>query len=88
MKAFIRERYGPPEILRLADIEKPAPTADEVLVKVIAVSINPADWHCMRGKPVFSRATLGLLRPKHKILGGDLAGQVEAVGSNVTQFKP
>ena len=58
MKAFIWERYGPP------------------------------DWHGVRGKPVFSRATLGLLRPKHKILGGDLAGQVEAVGSNVTQFKP
>jgi NADPH:quinone reductase-like Zn-dependent oxidoreductase len=88
MKAFIREKYGPPETLRLADVEKPAPTADEVLVKVLAVSINPADWHCMRGKPLFSRATLGLLRPKHKILGGDLAGQVEAVGRNVTQFKP
>ena len=87
MKAFIREKYGPPETLRLADVEKPAPTADEVLVKVLAVSINPADWHCMRGKPLFSRATLGLLRPKHKILGGDLAGQVEAVGRNVTQFK-
>jgi NADPH:quinone reductase-like Zn-dependent oxidoreductase len=88
MRAFIREKYGPPEMLRLADVEKPAPTADEVLVKVLAVSINPADWHCMRGKPLFSRATFGLLRPKHKILGGDLAGQVEAVASNATQFKP
>jgi NADPH:quinone reductase-like Zn-dependent oxidoreductase len=88
MKAFIREKYGPPEMLRLADVEKPAPTADEVLVKVLAVSINPADWHCLRGKPFFSRATLGLLRPKHRILGGDLAGQVDAVGRNVTQFKP
>jgi NADPH:quinone reductase-like Zn-dependent oxidoreductase len=88
MKAFIWEKYGPPETLRMADVEKPAPADDEVLVKVLAVSINPADWHSLRAKPLFSRATLGLLRPKHKILGGDIAGQVEAVGSSVTQFKP
>jgi len=88
MKAFIREKYGPPEMLRMAEVEKPAPDADEALVKVLAVSINPADWRSMRAKPFFSRATLGLLRPKHKILGGDIAGRVEAVGSGVTQFKP
>ena len=88
MKAFTQEKYGPPETLRLADVDKPAPNADEVLVKVLAVSINPADWHSMRAKPLFSRATLGLLRPKHTILGVDIAGQVEAVGSGVTQFKP
>ena len=58
------------------------------LVKVLAVSVNPADWRSMRAKPFFSRATLGLLRPKHRILGGDIAGRVEAVGSGVTQFKP
>jgi NADPH:quinone reductase-like Zn-dependent oxidoreductase len=88
MKAFMWEKYGPPETLRWAEIEKPATDADEVLVKVLAMSVNPADWHSMRGKPLFSRATLGLLRPKHKILGVDIAGQVEAVGQGVTRFKP
>ena len=88
MKAFIYERYGPPETLRMAEVDKPAPNADEVLVKVLAISVNPADWHSMRGKPLFSRATLGWLRPKHKILGVDVAGQVEAVGNGVTRFKP
>jgi NADPH:quinone reductase-like Zn-dependent oxidoreductase len=71
----------------MAEVEAPAPDADEVLVKVLAVSVNAADWHVLRGKPLFSRATLGLLRPKHKILGVDVAGQVEAVGSGVHQFK-
>jgi NADPH:quinone reductase-like Zn-dependent oxidoreductase len=88
MKAFIYEKYGPPETLRMAEVDKPVANADEVLVKVLAVSVNAADWHLMRGKPLFSRATLGLLRPKHKILGVDVAGQVEAVGSGVTRFKP
>ena len=88
MKAFIYDRYGPPETLRMADVEKPAPAPDEVLVKVLAVSVNPADWRSMRGKPLFSRLTLGLVRPKHPILGGDIAGQVEEVGSAVTKFKP
>ena len=88
MKAFIREKYGPPETLRMVEAEKPAPAADEALVKVLAVSVNPADWRSMRAKPFFSRATMGLLRPKHKILGGDIAGQVEAVGNGVSQFKP
>src|SRR5680860_833965 len=88
MKAFIWEKYGPPETLRMAEVKEPAPDAGEVLVRVLATSVNPADWHSMRGKPLFSRATLGLLRPKHKILGGDIAGQVEAVGGGVTRFKP
>jgi NADPH:quinone reductase-like Zn-dependent oxidoreductase len=88
MKAFLWERYGPPEALRLAEVEKPASGAHEVLVKVLGVSVNPADWHSMRGKPLFSRLTLGLLRPKHRILGVDVAGQVETVGSGVTRFKP
>jgi NADPH:quinone reductase-like Zn-dependent oxidoreductase len=84
MKAFIYEKYGPPQTLRMAEVGKPAPDAGEVLVKVLAVSVNAADWHSMRGKPLFSRATLGLRRPKHQILGVDIAGQVEAVGSGVT----
>ena len=82
------EKYGPPETLRITEVEKPAPAADEVLVKVLAVSVNPADWRSMRAKPFFSRASLGLLRPKHRILGVDIAGRIEAVGSGVHDFKP
>jgi NADPH:quinone reductase-like Zn-dependent oxidoreductase len=88
MRAFMYEKYGPPETLRMAEVEKPAPDAHEVLVKVMAVSVNPVDWHSMRAKPLFSRLTLGLLRPKHKILGVDIAGRVETVGGGVTRFKP
>jgi NADPH:quinone reductase-like Zn-dependent oxidoreductase len=88
MTAFVYERYGPPETLRVAQVDKPAPDAGDVLVKVLATSVNAADWHCLRGKPLFSRTTLGLRRPKYRILGVDIAGQVEAVGSGVTRFKP
>jgi NADPH:quinone reductase-like Zn-dependent oxidoreductase len=88
MKAFLYEAYGPPERLRMAEVDKPVPDADEVLVEVLGASVNPADWHSMRGKPLFSRLTLGLLGPKHKILGVDVAGRVETVGSGVTTVKP
>jgi NADPH:quinone reductase-like Zn-dependent oxidoreductase len=88
MKAFVYEKYGPPETLRLAEVDRPAPDADHVLVKVRAASVNAADWHVLRGKPLFSRATLGLLRPRRQVLGVDIAGQVEAVGSGVTRFQP
>src|SRR5215204_956920 len=88
MKAFIYERYGPPETLRMVEVDEPSPSANEVLVKVRAVSVNAADWHVLRGKPLFSRATLGWLRPKHQLLGVDVAGQVEAVGSDVTRYQP
>jgi NADPH:quinone reductase-like Zn-dependent oxidoreductase len=87
MKAFLQDKYGPTKRLRIAEVEKPAPGAGEVLIKVIAISVNAADWHSMRGKPLFARFTLGLLRPKHQILGVDIAGQVEAIGSGVSQFK-
>lgn len=89
MKAIVYHKYGPPEVLKFAEVEKPAPKADEVLVKVHAGSINPFEWHFMRGKPYFMRLMgSGLFKPKHKILGADLAGRVEAVGSNVRQFQP
>jgi NADPH:quinone reductase-like Zn-dependent oxidoreductase len=88
MRAFVYERYGPPENLRLAEVDRPVPAAGEVLVKVLAASVNAADWHVLRGKPLFSRATLGLLRPKHRILGVDIAGQVEVVGGGVSGFQP
>ena len=87
MKAFTYEKYGSSGALRMVEVDKPAPAADEVLLKVLATSVNAADWHSMRGKPLFARATLGLLRPKHQILGVDVAGRVEAVGSGVTLFK-
>jgi NADPH:quinone reductase-like Zn-dependent oxidoreductase len=88
MKAIVYDKYGSPDVLELREAAKPAPNADQVLVRVLAVSVNPADWHSMRGKPLFSHATLGWLRPKHRILGVDIAGKVEAVGSGVTRFKP
>jgi len=88
MKAFRYERYGPPQSLRMVELEKPVPKANEVLVHLRAASVNAADWHVLRGKPLFSRVTLGLLRPKHQILGGDIAGKVADVGVGVTRFKP
>ena len=66
----------------------PVPGAGQVLVQVLAASVNAADWHVLRGRPLFSRLTLGLLRPRHKILGVDVAGRVEAAGSDVTRFAP
>jgi NADPH:quinone reductase-like Zn-dependent oxidoreductase len=88
MKAFVQEKYGSPKTLQMEEVAKPAPNAGEVLVKVRAISVNPADWHSMRGKPLFSRLTLGFLRPKHQILGVDIAGEVEANGSGVELLKP
>jgi NADPH:quinone reductase-like Zn-dependent oxidoreductase len=88
VKAFLAERYGPPETLRLAEVATPTPNAGEVLVRVLAIAVNPADWHLLRGTPLFARATLGLRRPKRPILGGDIAGRVEAVGGGVTRFRP
>jgi NADPH:quinone reductase-like Zn-dependent oxidoreductase len=89
MQAFTYAKYGPPDTLRMVAVDRPAPGAGEVLVKVLAASVNPADWHSMRGSPVFSRLTLGLRRPRHQILGVDIAGQVAAVGGDVTtRFKP
>ncbi|MCW5714673.1 MAG: NAD(P)-dependent alcohol dehydrogenase [Bauldia sp.] len=87
MKTFVSETYGPPSNMQLRDAPKPTPRAGEVLIRVMAVSVNPADWHCLRGKPLFSRATLGFRRPKHPVLGVDVAGRVEAVGPGVTRFK-
>jgi len=89
MKAIIRDRYGPPDILELREIEKPVPKDDEMLVRVDATSVSPADWHGLRGTPFMARLVLGgLIRPKLKILGFDVAGQVEAVGTTVKAFQP
>ncbi len=88
MKAVVYHRYGSPEVLALEDIEKPVPAADEVLIKVHAMSVNPIDWHYMKGSPYIMRLGKGLRRPKDKRIGVDFAGTVEAVGENVTRFKP
>ncbi|MHA2219294.1 MAG: alcohol dehydrogenase catalytic domain-containing protein, partial [Candidatus Hodarchaeales archaeon] len=88
MKAIVYTKYGPPDVLELREIEKPAPKDDEVLIKVHASSVNAYDWHMLRADPFFIRLMAGLFKPKHKILGADVAGRVEAVGSNVRQFQP
>jgi len=88
MKAIVRDTYGPPEVLRLDEVQRPAPGAGEVLVRVHAASANAGDWHLLRGTPFPFRLVEGLLRPKHRIIGTDIAGRVEAVGPHVSQFQP
>jgi NADPH:quinone reductase-like Zn-dependent oxidoreductase len=87
MNAFTKTKYGGPEILQLEDVEKPSLKNGHVLVKVAANSVNPADWHILRGKPFFARFTFGLFKPKDKIAGADFAGVVEEVGNDATHFK-
>ncbi len=89
MKAIVYHKYGSPDVLRLEEVQKPTPKNDEVLVKVDAASANAADWRPLRADPLLVRLMGGgLLKPKHKILGADISGQVEAVGRNVRQFQP
>ncbi len=87
MKAAVYSQYGPPHVLQIKDVERPVPQDNEVLVKVCAASINPREWHFLRGSPYFVRLLAGLRKPKITRLGVDVAGQVEAVGRNVTEFK-
>jgi NADPH:quinone reductase-like Zn-dependent oxidoreductase len=89
MKAVVYTNYGSPDVLEIRDIKKPVPNDDQVLIKVRTASINPLDWHFMEGTPYIMRAIgVGLRKPKDPRLGVDYAGTVEAVGKNVTQFKP
>ena len=89
MKAIVCTKYGSSDVLQLQEVEKPAPKDDEVLIKIHAASINSRDWRMMRANPFFIRLVPGgFLQPKNKILGADVAGRVEAVGSSVKQFKP
>jgi len=89
MKAIVHERYGPPDVLRLQEVEKPTPDENQVLVKVHAASINAGDYFARGGKPfLFRFFTGGYLKPKNTRLGIDVAGQVEAVGENVKRFRP
>jgi 2-desacetyl-2-hydroxyethyl bacteriochlorophyllide A dehydrogenase len=89
MKAIVYTKYGPPDVLELKEVEKPAPKDDEVLVKIHAASLNAADLHLLRADPFLMRLMgEGLFKPKHTILGADIAGRVEAIGRNVRQFQP
>jgi len=91
MKAFVLRSYGSPDVLEMQDVAKPVPAGDEVLVRVRASSVNPWDWHGLRGQPYAARliaAELGLRRPKLSVLGCDMAGQVEATGPEACDFRP
>ena len=88
MKAVLYHKYGSPNVLELQDVEKPLVQDDQVLVRVRAASVNPADWHLTTGLPYMGRMMMGLRRPKDPKTGVDLAGQVEAVGKNITMFRP
>ena len=87
MKAIVYTKYGPPEVLRFEEVAKPTPEDDEVLIKVQAVSVNRSDWEGLRGKPLYARIG-GLLKPRHQILGSDIAGRVEMAGRNIRRFQP
>ena len=88
MKAIVCTKYGPPDVLKLKEVEKPTPNDNEVLVKIHAASVTFSNLLLVSGKPLLTRMALGLLKPKIKIPGSDIAGRVEAVGVNVKQFKP
>ena len=89
MKAIVYYSYGSPDVLEFKEVEKPVPNENEVLIKVRAASVNPLEWHFMRGKPYFMRLMgIGLLKPKNNILGVDIASRVEAVGRNEKRFQP
>lgn len=88
MKAMVFRQYGSPDVVKQEELEKPVPKENEVVIKVIATSINPLDWHIMRGEPFLARFGTGLVKPnKMNILGADVAGIVETVGAQVKQFK-
>jgi len=88
MKAMVYSKYGPPESLELQNIDKPAAGGSDVLVKVLASSVNWLDWHFLTGKPLMARLMAGVFKPKYPVLGIDVAGLVEEVGSGVTEFQP
>jgi NADPH:quinone reductase-like Zn-dependent oxidoreductase len=88
VKAIVRETYGPPDVLHLEEVPLPTVGDGDVLVRVQAASANAGDWHLLRGTPLPFRLVAGLRKPKFKIIGNDIAGCVEAVGRNVTKFRP
>lgn len=88
MKAIINTTYGSPDVLRLVELETPTPAADEVLIRIHAASVNAYDWHLLRADPFLVRLSMGFFRPRNPMLGADVAGQIVAIGRDVTQFKP
>ncbi len=88
MQAIVYHRYGSPDVLELKEVDKPVPAADQILIRVHNASVNPYDWHFLRGTPSFIRLFTGLRHPKFPGLGADVAGEVEAVGAQVKRFKP
>ena len=88
MKAMLYTEYGPPHVLRLNEVETPPFGGNDILIRVHAAGANAGDWHLLRGDPFMVRLTAGLRKPKHQILGADVAGRIAAVGRNVTQFQP
>ncbi|MGD8352662.1 MAG: NAD(P)-dependent alcohol dehydrogenase [Pseudomonadota bacterium] len=88
MKAVVFDQYGPPDVLRVEEVDKPVPGDDEILVKVHTSSVNAADWHLLRADPFLVRLYFGLFKPRYNILGADAAGTVEATGKSVRDFEP
>lgn len=86
MRAVVYDRYGPPHVLKVERVPVPSPDANQVLVKIAATSVNLSDWECLRGTPLYARIG-GLRAPARRVLGSDIAGRVEAVGSRVTRFR-
>ncbi len=86
MRAVVYDRYGPPDVLRIEEVPTPTPGPKQVLIEVVATSINLSDWECLRGVPMYARIG-GLRAPARRILGSDIAGRVQAAGSDVTRFR-
>jgi NADPH:quinone reductase-like Zn-dependent oxidoreductase len=88
VKAIVQDRYGPPAVLRWAELDKPVPAGNQVLIRVHAAAVNARDWHTLRGDPYLARLSFGLRSPRQPVLGTDFAGRVESVGPDVTRFRP
>src|SRR2546426_12835248 len=89
MKAIVQERFGPPDVMHLVDTDLPEVRADDVLVRVHAAALNPADWHILRGDPLVARLMgVGLTKPKARVAGIDAAGVAQTVGANVRGLRP
>jgi NADPH:quinone reductase-like Zn-dependent oxidoreductase len=90
MKAIVQDRFGTPDVLRLSDVDQPEPGPDDVLVRIAAAGLNPYDWHMVRGDPLVARLMggMGLRRPSARVAGADAAGEVAAVGANVSELRP
>ena len=88
MRALVFRRYGSPDVIELAEVPVPTPDADQVVVRVVSSSVNPVDWHRLRGEPFLVRLSEGLSKPRNPGLGADVAGVVEAVGRGVTNVRP